>query len=211
MRHETRDAFWQARDPRPHYRDIRPAVLVVGGWYDAEDLWGTLETYRSMNSQSPGGRVQLVMGPWGHGGWARTDGRPHRRRRHRAEGPRPGTSDTVERAFFEHHLKGAPAPAGTAAAEAIVFESGTNVWRTYAAWPPPSTKTPLYLGAAQTLQAAVPANAGADRYVSDPNKPVPVHATPGERLDHAFVVEDQRHAARRPDVLVYQSEVLTAE
>ncbi|MGE5127876.1 MAG: CocE/NonD family hydrolase, partial [Betaproteobacteria bacterium] len=74
MGHETYDAFWQARNTRPHLKAIRPAVLTVGGWFDAEDLFGALETYRSIERQSPGASNRLVMGPWSHGGWARTSG-----------------------------------------------------------------------------------------------------------------------------------------
>jgi hypothetical protein len=207
MQHPSRDAWWQARDPRPHYKNIRPAVLVVGGWFDAEDLWGTLQTYRAMNSQSPGGRVSLVMGPWAHGGWMRSEGESvgavsfgaPTSVRYREE---------VELKFFEHHLRGAPAPV---LPEAWVFETGSNEWRSYDAWPPGKVKsTAVYLGANSAL-AASPGAAGEDRYLSDPRRPVPSQGTATQRLDHDYMTEDQRFATRRPDVLTWSTGVVADE
>ena len=76
MAHGTRDAFWKARNPRPHYRNVKPAVMTVGGWFDGENLFGALATYRAFESQSPGADNVLVMGPWRHGGWNRRYCRP---------------------------------------------------------------------------------------------------------------------------------------
>jgi uncharacterized protein len=206
MAHGTRDAWWQARDPRPHYRDIRPAALVVGGLFDAEDLWGAVATYRAMQTQSPAGRVTLVLGPWTHGGWARSDGENVADFRFGAPTAvhyRQG----IEFAFFESHLKGD----GTLQLpEAIVFETGTNEWRRYDAWPP-SRATPqtLFFGPRGTLQTTKPtASTTSDAFVADPMKPVPTIGTAGAELDHDYVVADQRFATRRPDVLVYDTGVL---
>ena len=79
MKHDTYDEFWKARNLRPHLKNIKPAVMTVGGWFDAENLFGALETYRAVEKQSPGGTNTLVMGPWLHGGWSRNDGDPGRR------------------------------------------------------------------------------------------------------------------------------------
>jgi putative CocE/NonD family hydrolase len=206
MTHGTRDAWWRARDPLPDYKDIRPAVLVTGGWYDAEDLWGSLATYQAMNRQSKGGRVSLVLGPWAHGGWARTEGE-------RLGDARfdQATSKTyrsgVEFSFFESHLKG---DGKYAPPEATMFETGTNEWRTFVQWPPKATTQTLWFGPG-TLGKAKPAADGADRYVSDPNKPVPVVGVPGADLDHNYMTGDQRFASRRPDVVVYDSAVLAED
>jgi len=205
MTHGTRDAWWRARDPLPDYKDIRPAVLVTGGWYDAEDLWGSLATYQAMQRQSKKGRISLVMGPWNHGGWARTDG-------DRLgdvsfdQKTAPMYREGVEYSFFESHLKGDGtfSPPG-----ATIFETGTNVWQTFAQWPPQTTSQTLWFGPG-TLGMQRPAD-GADTYVADPNKPVPTVGFPGEDLDHNYMTADQRFASRRPDVVVYDSAVLTED
>jgi uncharacterized protein len=210
VEHGALDAFWQARDPRPRYKGIKPAVMTVGGWFDAEDLWGALETYRAIEKQSPGAENVLVMGPWSHGGWSRT------------EGDRLGdvtfharTSDfyrdRIEFPFFQRHLSGrggAPPP------EAWIFETGTNVWASYDAWPPRDAKPrTLYFGAGGALLDREPAAAAdaVDTWVSDPSKPVPYHPTPSLEVLKDFMTADQRFASRRPDVVTYQTEPLEAD
>ncbi len=197
MAHGADDAYWKARDLRPHLKDIRPAVLTVGGWYDPEDLFGTLQVDRRM-----GDRGTLVMGPWDHGGWAWDDGDP--------VDADPGAffREQVEAPFFRRHLKGGPDPG---LPRALVFETGTQVWRRFGAWPPPGARpTPLYLQAGGRLAFQAPLTAsGSDRFTSDPAHPVPYTAGTEARVSPAFMTEDQRFAARRPDVLVYQSTVLT--
>ena len=136
LKRGTYDEFWQARNLRPHLRNIKPAVLTVGGWFDAENLFGALETYQRIEATSPKTTNVLVMGPWIHGGWNRGDGS--------ALGPVAFGAKTadfyrekIELPFFEFHLKGK----GTfRQPEAMVFETGTNRWREYAAWPPPNAK-----------------------------------------------------------------------
>ena len=91
MRHGTYDDFWKARNLRPHLKNIRPAVMTVGGWFDAEDLFGALETYKHVEANSPAPSNMLVMGPWVHGGWARGDGAVARADRLRRE-DRPSSS-----------------------------------------------------------------------------------------------------------------------
>ncbi len=211
MDHGTRDAFWKASDPRPHYKEIRPAVLTVGGWFDAEDLFGALETYRAIEKQGARGENTLVMGPWAHGGWARSSGD------HLGDvtfGAK--TSDFYREQilfpFFQRHLK---ARAGSAAPEAWVFETGTNLWQNYPSWPPPGAKRQeLFFHAGGKLDASTPAkedDAGFDAYLSDPQKPVPYRAKLSSSTDEDYMTEDQRFAARRPDVLVYASEPLSGD
>ena len=129
MAHPTRDEFWKARDPRPYYRNVKPAVMTVGGWFDSEDCYGALETYRAFEKQSPGAENVLVMGPWRHGGWARNDGDRHG---DISFGQKTSLHyrEEIELPFFRRHLKGKGRAEGVAATEAFVFETGTNVWQT---------------------------------------------------------------------------------
>lgn len=207
MKRDTKDDWWQARNLRPHLKNIKPAVMTVGGWFDAENLIGALEVYRSTEKLSPGAKNILVMGPWVHGGWAGGDGDLLGDARFDAK-----TSEFyrefIELPFFNFYLK----DKGTMELpEAYVFETGTNVWRKYDAWPPQGlVEKSLHLGAAGKLDwTAMPAAGEAfDEYASDPKKPVPL--TPGIAggMAQRYLVDDQRHAARRPDVLVYQTEPL---
>ena len=213
VQHGSYDAFWKARDPRPFYKNPKPAVMTVGGWFDSEDLFGALETYRAFETQSKGAQNTLVMGPWSHGGWARWDG-------DRLGDVQFGQKtslfyrEKIEFPFFDHYLRGKPAPP---LPEAYVFETGTNVWRTFDAWPPKGVKkTPLFFLADGKLGAAPPpAAAGAgedgDSYVSDPKKPVPYRAKHSDRIDSDYMTEDQRFASRRTDVLTYATPPLTAD
>ena len=214
LAHPTRDDWWKARDPRPFYRSVRPAVLTVGGFFDSEDCFGALETYRAFEKQSPGAENMLVMGPWSHGGWSRTDGDRHgditfgqKASLHYRE--------QIELPFFRHHLKGAGGASAPSAKgiEAFVFETGTNVWQTYSAWPPrESKKATLHFHANGKLGEKAPTTAGAgeeaggfDAYVSDPAKPVPYRAKTGAVIDSDYMSDDQRFATRRPDVLTFST------
>jgi putative CocE/NonD family hydrolase len=208
MAHPDRDAWWQARDPRPHYRNVKPAVLTVGGWLDAEDLYGTLETYRAFETQSPGAKNQLVLGPWKHGGWVRTDGDHLGDISFQAKTSRH-YQERIVTPFFLHHLHGiGPAPVH----EAWVFETGSNEWRTYDAWPPKSAMpVTLWFDGKGRLGTKKPEAAGEDVYVSDPSKPVPYRDRMSRDREHEYMTEDQRFAARRPDVLVFATEPLEGE
>jgi len=203
MAHGAGDAYWRARDLRPHLKPGGPATLTVGGWFDPEDLFGTLQVHRRL---APGDL--LVMGPWDHGGWSEGEGD------HLGEvrfGDRTAVfyRAQIEARFFRHHLKGAGDPG---LAKATVFDTGTNGWRRFSAWPPPEARPqPLYLQAGGGLGFQPPREAsGADSFVSDPSHPVPYTAAIETQVSATFMVEDQRFAARRPDVLVYQTPALAA-
>ena len=212
MQHPNRDEFWQKRDIRPHLKKVAPAVMVVTGWYDAEDLFGSFKTYESIESRNPGVNNVLVVGPWIHGGWASGDGDKL--------GSVPFGSKTaafyraeIEFPFFERHLKGKELPA---AAEATVFETGSNVWRTFDKWPPKGTEIrKLFLREAGKLAFDAPtpetAGDGFDEYISDPSKPVPFTEEITARMNVEYMVEDQRFATRRTDVLSYQTEPFTED
>ena len=203
LAHPTYDAYWQARNIRPHLKQVKPATLVVGGWFDAEDLFGALNTYKAIEQQSPGTQNRLVMGPWTHGAWARPEWRRF--------GPLSFGQNTsewyrqnLELRFFNHYLKG---KGDFAAAEATVFDTGLNQWRELPAWPPQAQSQALYLrpGQALAFQAASGPADSYDEYRSDPSHPVPY--TNGIHADrnNEYLVEDQRFAAQRPDVLTFQT------
>ena len=204
--HPNYDAFWQARNLLPHLKNIKAAVLTVGGWYDTEDLYGPLRTYSAIEKQNPGTSNTLVMGPWSHGGWIRDEGS--------SLGdadfgfPTSQTFQALLFAFFKHHLKGGDKPD---LPEAFMFETGANRWRRFDTWPPKQTREQrLYFQPKGGLSFKAP-TAGApsfDEYVSDPDKPVPYTMELTPYWAKNYMAEDQRFAARRPDVLVYQTEPL---
>jgi uncharacterized protein len=207
--HPNYDSFWKARSTPQFLKNIKPAMLTVGGWFDAEDLWGALHTYKSANAQSPDGDVKLVMGPWFHGGWARGDG-DHLGNVWFSGKQSVFYREKIEFPFFEHHLKGTPDPE---LPEAYVFETGTNQWKRYDAWPPKQAKpAALYLGGNGQLSFTKPA-AGAefDEYISDPAKPVPFTTATEFGMTREHMTDDQRQASRRTDVLVYQTAPLTED
>ena len=210
MAHGDMDDFWKSRNPRPHYNSAKPAIMTVGGWYDAEDLFGALETYKAFETQSPGATNTLVMGPWKHGGWARVAGDRHG---DITFGQKTSAfyQEKIELPFFQHHLKGASAPANT---EAWIFETGTNIWHRYVSWPPPgASRATYYFAANGALTTAAPATPtlAFEQYISDPNKPVPYLGHPTPRIDKNYMSADQRFASRRPDVMVYTTPPLTQD
>lgn len=210
LAHPTYDAWWQARNLRPHLKNVHCAVMTVGGWYDAEDLFGALETYRWTERQNPGIANTLVMGPWSHGEWGHGSGEalgPINFHTRTAEYYR----EKIELPFFRHYLKG---DTNYTAAEAQVFETGTDRWRRFAAWPPTNAvERTLYFHAGGALAFDPPAESGQafDEYVSDPAKPVPFSSEPSTSYPRAYPLEDQRFAASRTDVLVYETEPLTED
>ena len=208
IEHDTYDEFWKTRAIAPHLKNVKAAVLTVGGWFDAEDPEGPFLTYRAIEKQNPGIENRLVIGPWVHGGWALGEGARLGHVRFDSK-----TSEyfrkEIQFPFFEQHLKGTK-PA-RALPEVTAFETGSNVWRQYAAWPPVQAKPrTLYFGPNGKLDWKQPATTGAgyDEYVADPRKPVPFIGYPATGVPREYMVSDQRFAAKRPDVLVYQSEVL---
>ena len=207
MKHNTFDDYWKARDLAPHMRNIRCAVLTVGGWFDAEDLQGPFSTFRSIDKSNPGIFNALVVGPWVHGGWYRYDGE-HLGRADFASNTGDFYRKNILFPFFEQHLKGTPE---AKLPKAYVFETGTNVWRRYSAWPPEAAQTrTLYLAPDHGLSLDPPTSGGSgfDEYVSDPAKPVPFVNYSDQDVPQEYMVSDQRFADSRTDVLVYSTPVL---
>jgi putative CocE/NonD family hydrolase len=203
--HTTYDEVWQSRSIWKHLKNIKPAVMTVGGWFDAEDLQGPLRTFDFMENNSPPAANMLVMGPWTHGGFARGDGD---RVGNVSFGSKTGQyyRENIEFPFFMYHLKG---KGSGSFPRAWVFETGTNQWRKFDAWPPKSaaSKT-LFLDEKGTLAAAEPAKQGFDEYISDPNRPVPYMSSIVMGMAAGYMTEDQRFASTRTDVLVYNTSPL---
>lgn len=207
VEHDTYDAYWKPRNLAPHMKHIHCAVLTVGGWFDAEDLQGPFSTFHSIGEKNPGIFNGLVVGPWVHGGWERYDGE---RLGHVEFASKTGEyyRQNILFPFFEKYLKGngdANLP------KAYVFETGTNVWRKYAAWPPDNIEPKaLYLqpGGGLSFEPPQGADTSFDEYVSDPAKPVPFVNYAALNVPQEYMVSDQRFADSRTDVLVYQTPVL---
>ena len=208
MYHTTYDDYWKVRDISQHMKNIHCAVLTVGGWFDAEDLSGPMRTYYAIEKNNPATVNTIVEGPWVHGGWARNDGDRLGDVKFNAK-----TSEYFRRniqfPFFEYYLKdkGAQMP------QAYIFETGTNVWRKYDSWPPAQAKPRmLYFHPDGKLSFDPPAaNDGSDSYISDPTHPVPFVGYVTDTVPQRYMVDDQRFASTRPDVLVYQTDPLTED
>ncbi len=206
MDHPDYDDWWKARVILPHLTDLTPAVMVVGGWFDAEDLYGPLATYSAIEKQNPGLSNRILMGPWSHGQWAWDDadnlGNVH------------WGSSTAERyqaaqlVFFNYYLRD---EGEMSLAEAAMFDTGANEWLEFDVWPPPNLESAaLYLQPGGGMAFTAPAEANSfDEYVADPDNPVPYTEDVHLRRTTEYMTDDQRFAARRPDVMVYESEPLT--
>jgi len=207
LSHPTYDAFWQARNIRPHLKNIHCAVMNVGGWYDAEDLFGPLETFRWTERQNPGVTNLLVMGPWAHGDWGRKDGDKLGEVNFHAK-TAEFYREQIELPFFRHFLKG---DTNYTVTKAHVFETGTDRWRRFGTWPPKqAAPRTLYFHAGGALDFNAPSDDGAafDEFPSDTAKPVPFTLETTTDYPRSYPVHDQRFAASRPDVLVYETEPL---
>src|SRR5262249_12515400 len=206
MDHPNYDAFWQARNLLPHLKNCAPAVMTVGGWFDAEDLYGALSTYPAVEKQNPKIFNILVMGPWAHGAWAGPKGD---KLGHITFGS--NTSDffqkKIELPFFNHFLKG---KGEHGLPEAYMFETGANQWRKFEVWPPQGlAKVKLFLHSGGKLSFDPPAGGNAfEEYVSDPKKPVPYTEAFSLGMTREYMTADQRFASKRPDVAVFQTDVL---
>lgn len=207
--HPDMDAFWTARDARRACTGLKPAMLVVGGTFDAEDCFGAWNLYKAIESQNPGLNNKLVMGPWFHGGWSRGEGSYLGNIRF-GSATSPYYQQDMEVLFFNHHLKG---KGEDNLAEANIFFTGENNWTNYSSWPPnTTTMTPVYLckGGKISFDAPTEKNSSAT-YRSDPAKPVPYTEDVHLNRTREYMDDDQRFASRRPDVLVYETEVLTQD
>jgi len=212
INHPNYDTFWQKRNILPHLQQIKPAVLTVGGWFDAEDLYGPLHIYKAIEKSTPGANNTIIMGPWGHGDWARERGKSTHNHIYFGDSISTFFQREVERKFFAYYLKDESNPQ---LPEAYMFNTGTKKWQQFTTWPPaeiPAVK--LYFGENGKLSINKPLdNKAVFGYISDPAKPVP-YTSQTEGLTFTprnFMSDDQREASRRPDVLTFVTDTLTDE
>ncbi len=206
LAHDTYDNYWQKRNIRPYLKNITIPTLVVGGWFDAEDLFGSLHTYEAIEKQSPHNKNYLVMGPWTHGAWARNQW-THFGTYNFGSNLNDYFKDSLETKFFNYYLKD---KGNFDASEATVYETGTNKWRHFKQWPPANVeKINYYFHSENELEKQKEnTKISFDQYVSDPSNPVPYTGVVAGRRNNEYMVEDERFAANRKDVLVYESTVL---
>lgn len=206
LAHPNYDDWWKATDPRPYLKNVQPAVMTVGGWFDAEDLWGTLHTYQAIEKQnSKNTNNTLVIGPWSHGQWGPAGGE-------NMGNIYWGTATcdyyhNLEVRFFNYYLK----DQGTSSfPEATIFVTGANQWKEFETWPPRDAKeqTLFFQPGGKLLFDKSEATEGFDEYISDPMKPVPYREDVGRNRSADYMTDDQRFASRRPDVLVYETDML---
>ncbi len=210
MNHGNYDAFWKEHTVTYQLKDIKPAILITGGLFDAEDCWGAWNTYKTIEKNSPKTNNKIVMGPWIHGGWAKTDGS-------RLGNVQFGKDNSdyyyknIEMPFFNYYLKGE----GDAnkIAEATIFMTGENKWTTFTEWPPKNVETKaIYLKANSSLSFTKPDEKNSfTEYISDPAKPVPYTEDVHLNRTREYMDDDQRFAARRTDVLVFSTDTLTSD
>ena len=205
--HPNYDEFWQKRGIIQHLEDIKPAVMTVGGWFDAEDLYGPLNTYSHIEENSNNYNT-LVMGPWSHGDWSKDSKRQAIGNVYFGDDISKFYQENIETRFFNHFLKGEGESSGLP--EAYVYDTGKKEWATFDSWPPKNTIKETYsLQRGRRLGKMATREYSFQEFISDPKKPVPYSEdikmvfTPRK-----FMTDDQRFAARRPDVLVFETEPL---
>lgn len=205
-KHQTLDTFWSSRTITNYVNNVKPAVMIVGGTFDAEDTYGAFETYKQIERRNAVNNNVLVVGPWFHGGWVRSTGESFGDIRF---GEQTSTyyQQNFELPFFDYYLKG---KGSFNPAEANIYFSGSNKWHTFDQWPPKeSTPKTYYFNQNHTLSSNKPnvENAFVE-YISDPNKPVPFQEGIITERTREYMIADQRFVANRPDVLVFETEEL---
>lgn len=211
VEHPNYDKTWQSKGIIQHLDKVPSTVatMIVGGEFDAEDLYGPLETYKNIEKNQPNNYNTLVFGPWDHGGWARNKVANKVGNYYFGDSISLKFQKEIETKFFNHFLKG-DGSKNSGLPEAYVFDSGKKEWKSYDVWPPKNAKKQsFYLSANQELTATKKDNSKVD-FISDIKRPVPY----SEDIKTVFtprkyMTDDQRFAARRPDVLVYETDVLT--
>ncbi len=212
MAHGNYDYYWQSRSNLQHLKNIKAAILLVGGWYDAEDMYGPLHIYKTIEENDKPNNTRLVMGPWTHGSWVW------------AKGDSLGdfyfggnTADYYRKEillpFFKYHLKG---EGKLNLNDSYVFNTGTNQWSNYPTWPPKNvSEVKYYFQSDERLSDQTPMDEKTyTEYISDPFNPVPYTAKFEDSksfYNEVHLIEDQRYVSTRPDVLTFESEVLTQD
>jgi putative CocE/NonD family hydrolase len=212
--HPSYDSFWQTRNLLPHLNGINHAVMTVGGWFDAEDLAGPLNIYKTIEKNNPKAKNTIVMGPFSHGGWGRESGKHFHNDIYFGDSIATFYQKNIEYKFFTHYLKGNSKKA-VALPEAYMFDTGKKEWNEFTNWPPKeSTKLNFYLNSNGKLEKEKSKSNSFSEYYSDPNNPVPSSINYEEYngfTPRNYMSEDQRFALNRPDVVTFTTEYLTED
>ncbi|MEO5911572.1 MAG: CocE/NonD family hydrolase [Pelobium sp.] len=211
VNHPNYDEFWQKRNLLPHLKNVMPAVMTVGGWFDAEDLRGPLAIYKTIEKNSPKTYNTIVEGPFGHGRWSRETGHTMHNDIYFGDSIATFYQKNIEAKFFNHFLKGA-GDRKTGLPEAYMYDTGVKEWKQFDQWPAKNAEQKTYsLNLRGGLSQISTKEYGARSFESDPMNPVPYTNDISTSMGFTpfnYMSEDQRFAGRRPDVLVYQTEVL---
>jgi putative CocE/NonD family hydrolase len=209
LKHGTYDEFWKARNTLPHLNNIKTAVMTVGGWFDAEDLYGPLKSYATIEKNNPNIKNTLVVGPWYHGGWGYAKSEKLGDILVYSGSAAKYFQENIELPFFNYYLKD---KGELKLPEAFIYNTGSNTWMSYDKWPPENiSEKELYLQANHKLSFEKPTETGEeafDEYISDPSKPVPHMGTTISGWSYDFMHCDQRYASTRPDVLAFETDTL---
>ena len=201
--HPNYDDWWKARNARTAMYNIKPAMLVVGGLFDAEDCWGAWNLYKAIEKQNPSTNNKIVMGPWYHGQWASGDGTQLGNVKF-GSNTSQWYQNNVEIPFFNYYLKGKGADPKLS--EATIFFTGENQWRKLEQWPPAGSGREIYLEQNGSLSWNRPGKQNNfTEYISDPANPVPYTEDVHFRRTREYMTDDQRFASRRPDVLTFET------
>ena len=209
--HPNYDDFWKKRDLLPHLKNIKHAVMTVGGWFDAEDLRGPLHIYKTIEKTSPKAKNTIVMGPFSHGGWSHEMGKHFHNEIYFGDSIATFYQKNIETPFFDHYLKNTKSSYNLP--EAYMFDTGKKEWKQFTEWPPKAAqKTQFYLRENGKFTTENPSSVSFTEYFSDPNKPVPS----SENLKdfngftpRNYMSEDQRFTENRPDVASFTTEILS--
>ena len=205
--HPTFDTFWQERDARTSCYNLKPAVLVVGGLYDSEDCYGAWGLYKAIKEQSPETELYLTFGPWWHGAWTRREYQGFGNV-YFGENTSAHYLDNIQYPFFRYYLENE----GEKPKDHVnIFYSGKNQWEVYDEWPIANMKpTPYYIHANGSVSTEAPKEKSSyTEYVSDMSHPVPYTANPTAARTKEYMLDDQRFATARPDVITFVTEPLT--
>ena len=208
--HPNYDTWWQARDARRAMYNVNPAMLVVGGLFDAEDCYGAWNLYKAIEKQNPSANNKIVMGPWSHGQWSSGDGSFLGNVKF-GMNTAHWYQNNIEIPFFNYYLKGKGEVEKIP--EATIFFSGENQWKKLNQWPPAAMQSKdIFLTENGGLSWTAPAGKESfSAYTNDPAHPVPYTEDVHHGRTREYMTDDQRFAARRPDVLTFQTDVLTED
>ena len=214
VNHPNYDGFWQKRNLLPHLKNVKHAVMTVGGWFDAEDLAGPLRIYKTIEKTSPLAKNTIIMGPFSHGGWSRDSGKHFHNDIYFGDSVATFYQKNIERKFFNHYLKSS-SKEKIALPEAMMFDTGAKKWIELETWPPKQAqKMKFYLADNGKFSKEKSTSNAYSEYYSDPNKPVASSTNLSDIngfTPRNYMSEDQRFCLNRPDVLTFTTDVLTED